>query len=450
VAALAHDAALADSLADLADDFDELLFLCRASIDRLDTLASGDEAPVRLARSRHGEVARRLLGLRQRAAAGAPLGELEAEHRRLREFVRRQYAVVAAYRAAGEWQSPPFRASAGDVATSITPHWDDYKRDRHSAAADYERTFVAEMVDGPADARALLTSCGMAAFTTVLGFLLLDGVLARGVVAGSALYHETKLLLARATAVDFVDEGDLPALLRAIRERRPGAVFLDSVCNTRFAPRPELEAIVREVRSLEGPTYLVVDNTGLATTCQPLAIAGDDPRVRAIVFESLLKYHQLGLDRANAGVIVARAADAERLDEYREHLGTNVGDVAALSLPPPRRAILERRLCRIFRNASAIAARLGVRHIGGGCVSLALGPGEEQAYEHAAVAVARRRGVPLVGGSSFGFDVTRVYLTAARAACGEPFVRIAAGTEHRLRADAVADVLAEALERVRR
>jgi hypothetical protein len=68
----------------------------------------------------------------------------------------------------------------------------------------------------------------------------------------------------------------------------------------------------------------------------------------------------------------------------------------------------------------------------------------------AAVAEAARRGVPLIGGSSFGFDTTRVYLTAAQAAAGEPFVRISPGTEHRLEIDEVADALAAAIRKAAR
>jgi hypothetical protein len=64
-----------------------------------------------------------------------------------------------------------------------------------------------------------------------------------------------------------------------------------------------------------------------------------------------------------------------------------------------------------------------------------------------ALQVARRRGVALVAGSSFGFDTTRVYLTAGATGFGRPFLRIAAGTEHRGAIDAVADVLATALTR---
>ena len=449
-AAPAVDHGLEESFADVADALDELLFLARTGGARLDDLERATVDPllrtqVQLAHTRTGELARRLLGLVQRARAeGAEpdLDRLDAERRRCAAFLRTQHAVVAAYAGAAEWQSPPFDSG-------VTPHWDDYKRDRHAAAAAFERAYVAEMVDGPERLHALLASCGMSAFTTILVFLLFEGRLDRGVVAGAALYHETKLLLSRSAAALFVDERDTNALLRAIRERRPGAVFLDSLCNTRFAPRPDLRAVVGELRGARQSTYLVIDNTALSAACQPFELVGDDARIAPIVFESLLKYQQLGLDRANAGVIVARAEDAQQLDVYREHLGTNIGDVAALALPPPRRAMLERRLARIFRNAELIAARLEVDHTGGGCVSVALRPEDERVLVDQAIRAAARADVPLVAGSSFGFDVTRIYPTAAQADCGEPFVRIAAGAEHRLAAERVADVLAEALARVR-
>jgi hypothetical protein len=93
------------------------------------------------------------------------------------------------------------------------------------------------------------------------------------------------------------------------------------------------------------------------------------------------------------------------------------------------------------------AARLPFR---GGCLSLVFGePGRrERLLVSEAVAEAGRRGLALHGGSSFGFDTTRIYLAAARAECGTPFVRIAAGTEHRLELDALADALAAAVEGV--
>jgi cystathionine beta-lyase/cystathionine gamma-synthase len=222
-------------------------------------------------------------------------------------------------------------------------------------------------------------------------------------------------------------------------------------------PVPELPPLLAGLAGT--PTYLVLDNTGLSVTCQPFALA--DESVRLIVFESLLKYAQLGLDRANAGVIVARSGDAERLSHYREHLGTNVADVAVHALPRPDRRVLERRLARLERNARLLAERLRegagslveVVHPRGGCLSIVFRePDATLRREHAlveqAVAEAARRGVALLGGSSFGFDTTRIYLTAEGADYGEPFVRIAAGTEHRLEIERVAEALAAAVREV--
>ena len=146
-----------------------------------------------------------------------------------------------------------------------------------------------------------------------------------------------------------VDETDTPTLLRAIDELRPSEVFLDSLSNTSTMPMPDLKAAMGRVRGKD--TYVIVDNTCLSLGCQPFALAGED--VCLVVFESLLKYCQLGMDRVNAGVIVARAQDAEALDDNREHLGTNVPDVAVHAMPPPDRGVLERRLTRLHRNAAA-------------------------------------------------------------------------------------------------
>ena len=122
-------------------------------------------------------------------------------------------------------------------------------------------------------------------------------------------------------------------------------------------PVPDLGAVIDALRGTD--TYLVLDNTCLSVSCQPFALAGES--VRLVVFESLLKYAQLGLDRANAGVIVARREDAESLEDYREHLGTNIPDMSVHALPPPDRGVLERRLARLQRNAMHLADGLDAR-----------------------------------------------------------------------------------------
>ncbi len=483
------------ALHDLDADFGELLFLCRSAEAELAQAADdldGASLHVRtrdllgrqLAAScrRYRSTRERLLALRELAQRGqatrALVNELAAEKASLADLLRIERALTAGLVGAADWQSPSFLHStmpaAGRQSGRIRAHWNDYKRDRHIDGEQFERSWVAAMVDGPADLRALLTTCGMAALTTVLSFLTMEGKLHGPVLVGAGVYHETRLLLERALPgrVWVVDERDTEALLQAIAELGPSAVFMDALSNTRWMPVVELSPLIECLRGTE--TYLIVDNTGLSVFSQPFAQA--DGSVRLIVFESLLKYAQLGLDRANAGVIIARPEVAETLSEYREHLGTNVADVAVHALPSPDRGVLERRLRRLERNALVLANRLCERTdravnivypglashpctraasglaFSGGCVSIVFdGHDPDLRREHAlvegAVAEAAARGAALLGGSSFGFDTSRIYLTAARAECGEPFVRVAAGTEHSLAVETLADALAVAVRR---
>jgi cystathionine beta-lyase/cystathionine gamma-synthase len=489
---------LAAALADLREDFDELAFLCRSAQAKLaeteiELAAAGLHEPTRelllrqlaSSRRRYTAASERLLSLDERARceprSRSLLDGLTAEKGSLADLLRTEQALLAALAAAADWQSPSFLhsqiAAAGRQSGRIQAHWNDYKRDRHLDADAYEHRYVQAMVDGPPGLRALLTSCGMAAFTTVLSYLVLEGKLDRPVLAGAGLYHETRLLLERMLGdrLRIVDEHDTPALLHTIDDVKPSAIFLDSLSNTTRMPVPELAPVLERLRGTR--TYLIVDNTGLSVSCQPFALARESPGL--LVFESLLKYAQLGLDRANAGVIVAHPDDAERLSEYREHLGTNIADVAVHALPPPDRGVLERRLARLQRNALFLAAELTERVAAaaeivypglpshpcaraatrltfhGGCLSIVFrerdgGLARQHALVDAAVAEAAKRGVALLAGSSFGFDTTRIYLTAARAVSGEPFVRVAAGTEHRLALEPLADALAAAIETVAR
>jgi len=497
-AARASGALILEAFADLRADFEELLFLGRsagsvleqASVE-LEAVRSLLHAPTRellagqlqASRRRTEAVEDHLLSLRALAESGprtqALLDRLAAEKASVADLLRTEQALTAALVGAADWQSPSFLHStlpaAGRQNGRIRAHWNDYKRDRHLDAEAYEAKYLAAMVDGPPGLRALLTSCGMAAFTTVLSFLLMERRLERPVLAGAGMYHETRLLLERALPerVHVVDERDTGAVLRAIDELRPSAIFLDSLSNTKWMPVPELARLVERLQGTD--VYLIVDNTGLSVSCQPFALAGGS--VQLIVFESLLKYAQLGLDRANAGVIVARSDDVELLSDYREHLGTNVADVAVHALPRPDRRVLERRLARLQRNALHLATRLreqagasvAIVYPGldshrsalaaprlayrGGCLSIVIKESDadlsrERALVEEAVAEAARRGAALVGGSSFGFNTTRIYLTAARAGHGDPFVRVAAGTEHRIELETLAETLIAAVRKV--
>jgi hypothetical protein len=67
-----------------------------------------------------------------------------------------------------------------------------------------------------------------------------------------------------------------------------------------------------------------------------------------------------------------------------------------------------------------------------------------EAYVDRALAAARHAGVRVVSGTSFGFDSTRLYVTGAGSGVREPFLRVSAGTEHRMEIEAVAEALSGA------
>ena len=52
---------------------------------------------------------------------------------------------------------------------------------------------------------------------------------------------------------------------------------------------------------------------------------------------------------------------------------------------------------------------------------------------------------PLVAGTSFGFCISRLYLTAATTRYGKPFLRLSPGTESALATERLKSVIASAL-----
>lgn len=501
VRAVASSAELEESRHDLVCNFDELAFVAASAAERLETalaeLETTRESVVPVVAGRVSAESRALIGrLRRRGrelvglseaaavARGREVAALAAERDLRAELLRSELALVGALVTASDWQSPSFahslRSAAGRQTGLIEAHRTDYKRDRHLDAEAYEREYVREFVGQPG-ARALMTSCGMSAFTTILGFLLGEGKLRhRYVVIGRGLYHETKQLLYGAVPTQVIEMDELipESIALAVEKFRPAAVFFDSVSNTARAPVIDLGWLLALLSRNAGGTYAVVDATGTTVAALPPLPAPSDG-VRVVLFESLLKYCQLGLDRANAGMVVAWGEDADGLSRYREHLGTNVPDVAVHALPPPNRRILLRRLARLERNALLVAERLeraveeAERRVveavvspllpshpchalaaglpfAGSCLALRLaaryeGPAWRERLLERTLDAARRRGVSLVAGSSFGFDTTRIYVTAASSEFGEPFVRVAVGAEHRLAIDEVAEALAEAV-----
>jgi cystathionine beta-lyase/cystathionine gamma-synthase len=462
------DALRAASLEDLQADFAELAAIGTSARARLAcSLVELDRAGPHLQRATRREIARtvraemdhygaqlRSLERLRREAARAPsaalLRRLTTQKHAHADRLRARQALAAALIVATDWHSPSIshavRSAAGRHTGRVRAYHDEYKRDRHPDAGELEEAWLREYVDNPHghDVRAVATSSGMAAFTTILGCLLMEPGPQRPVLVGASTYHECRELIARS-----------PLGARAL---------------------PDLPCVISRLARSDRPVRLVIDHSGRSATFQPLALAPRAIGVELVVFESVTKYAQLGLDRTAAGMIIAPRTLADRLDECREHLGTNLTDLAAHQIPEPNRPLLQARLARLGRNARELAVFLAERYDRRGLPVRVDHPGlpghpsfpaartlsfqggtfgltpEVDTHELRAQLVkailyeARRRRVPLVEGTSFGFDTTRVYLTASGNAHGLPFVRVAAGSEHRLGVEALKRVLVAAVE----
>lgn len=503
-----RNALYATALADLAEDFEQLGYLCRGAHDslvafrtRIDKskkhLTSGEIDDLKTICASLGDSIGKLCVIATdsyNATQDTPTEELittltKRKHRISREL-HALYGIVGSTLTATEWQSPSWAhttiSQAGIQTGSIVGTINDYKRDQHLNALAFEEQFKSEYIHASLAKKpfihAFATSSGMAAFTTILNYLVLEHKADTGpVVVGKSCYFECKQLLTAAfgSRIIEVDEADTQHLLQTVTNTLPSAIFLDSLTNTHDIARPHIMKLIETLKATcTSDTYLVIDNSCMGPAFQPLtAWTPMFSKLRIIVFESLNKYHQFGLDRTTAGIIWCAGFKIDKLFDYREHLGTNISDSSVSTIPVPNYKLLSSRLDRLARNATVIATKLS-DHIAAAktTASSIIYPGlpshpqytpdtdiyngpfltirfkpaysnvkSYNAYIKRVLALGKKRRVNIVAGTSFGLSVTRIYLTALHAKQTTPFIRIAAGTEDMASLENVVDVLRSSL-----
>lgn len=445
----------------------------------------------------------RLVGLRQEAVKAIAesldrlttfqgLASANRGLRHLQGLIRINQSLAAGLITSTDWQSPSFMHSrysqAGRQTGQIVGTISDYKRDHHKDAQGLEKQFRKEYIDGLGKSLAtvLVTQSGMAALTTIINFILIEADPDRPILLGQHSYFENKFLLEPifGKRIVTVNEADTKAVLAAIKEHQPAAIFLDSLCNVAQIVVPDLPTIVTGLKKYSTKqTYLIIDNTGLATSFQPLQqIAGKTTKVSLIVFESLNKYYQFGMDKTTGGVIWGFGKSVSQLHFIRMHSGTIMTDVATQLAPPPNRKRLTKRLHRFERNALLLAQLLSDSIANNPASPLAkvVYPGLPNHHgfswtnklpfhgsffvlgfkkPYAKVPIyqkllkvirseAQKRNIDIIAGTSFGFDTTRVYLTALQTDITEPFFRVSVGTEPLWQISILYDVFIAALKRI--
>lgn len=368
---------------------------------------------------------------------------------------------VAGLTTATEWQSPSFRHSqdpqAGVLTGKITGNITDYTRDQLIRGNSYQKQFAKEFIGSwrGMPIQVLLTQSGMAALTTIITFLRRKHQFTRPVILGRNSYFQNKELIYSAThqPIIEVDEHDTKNICQKIKTENPSVIFIDSLCNALPLSVPDLQTIANYlIKTQKQETYLVIDNTGLATGLGPLSLISPlRGKIKLLVFESLNKYYQYGTDRTIGGFCWGLPQDASKLFYSRLHAGTIMSDVATAMLPTPNKQQLNKRLAILQRNALALAnalmpygaiypglsnhpayAYLRQRTFSGSNVTLKLNNQRVRHYKSLVAQIfklARQRKIPLIQGTSFGLSTTRIYITAMHTDFAEPFIRISVGTE---------------------
>lgn len=388
--------------------------------------------------------------------------------------IRTLYSLIGGLITMTDWQSPTYETTkysmAGRLTGRIHATTNDYKRDQHEDEFFYEDKFIKEYVDSafkfPLHVDA--THSGMAAFSTIINFLNAEGKIKNPVLVGSSTYFESKdllKLLFRDTYQE-MDDSNTDGVIESIKKYRPSAIFLDTIGNTPSMYRPDITKIIHEAQKILGSrVYIVLDNTAAGITYQPIGkYTIQNLTCNLIVYESLNKFYQFGMDRTLGGIIWSYGRDTAKIFDYRVHSGTNISDNAVLTLPTPNRQILEKRMRKLGRNTLYLALEIqksitsnpkspiasviypglpnhpcypwtGKRDFNGAFFMLDFKAKYQSVkfYQKTIQKImqkAKDAGVELVGGTSFGMPVTRIYLTAIRSTTTVPFIRVSPGTEN--------------------
>ncbi len=418
------------------------------------------------------------------------LGRLTNSKDTIFQELRTIYSLTGGIITSTDWQSPSSSFSvyseAGRQTGNIKNTLNDYKRDIHLDEEIYERAFLKEYIDSrfKFGIHMYMTSSGMSAFTTIFNFLLGERNLKGKILAGQSSYFQYKQLLSSMSGnrIIWCDETNTEKIIEAIEIYQPCVIFLDSLCNASSIPIPNLAYLIKYLTNhIKDHTYLVIDNTCLGPTYQLMQLVkGKSKKLHLIVFESLMKYHHFGLDRATGGIIYSWGKDTHKLRDYRKNSGTNIADSSVYLFPIPNRIMLEKRLERFQTNATYLATALS-DHIKGGNnnkINHIIYPALPNHTVHdknlnlsftgsffniefkeksiktykkflrLVIEEAKKKKVQIIVGTSFGLNHTRIYLTSLWTDQGEPFIRIAVGTENRRQIEQIKDVLISAINKI--
>jgi cystathionine beta-lyase/cystathionine gamma-synthase len=390
------------------------------------------------------------------------------------EAIREAYLLRAATLVKNDYQSPSYLTSleslAGRRTGKIMGNINDYTRDQHDLSRAYEQKFSAQYLPKQLllPLEPYVTSSGMAALSTIITMLHRKHGVNNTIMVGKHSYFQNlEALLKSFSNVIIFDENDNEKWQKLIKDKQPLAVFVDSMCNAGELTTPPVFPIVKWMRlALKKESYFVLDNSMLATAFPfRKLLSHKSMKLNIVVWESLNKYYQFGMDRTTGGIVWGNFKLSMEMLHARFHAGTIMSDMQVAMLPTPNYKIMQRYLERVENNTllmqavlqemtpkksvkKVVRAQTGYGFNGAQIViEFAKQPSYEQIQKiiRKMMAKAKREGLQLVAGTSFGMPNTRVYLTARKTGFAKMFLRISVGTEETEVIERLAQVIASSL-----
>lgn len=390
-----------------------------------------------------------------------------------------------------EWQSVSFESSKRPEIF-LKKEFDykgtlGYKRVHYPALFEYEDWILEKYINAPAKENlcCFVTNSGQGAFITayeVISKFILDEN--DKILLSKMGYYETRWVVTKSKGfkIKTFDLTDTETILEQILSEKPSLAILEPIYCEDTIRLIDLTKILKKLNEIKfkSDLYLIIDASMLSGAVEPFSIV-NNPNLHIFYIESLIKYRQYGLDKVNAGFIVAEKKFRGKIITARASTGAILHNIDLETLPRISKSQYINRMIKISRNAKYLAESLqvfadrhpklifkGIEYPGlkshpdfkialnypflNGLFTFKL---DEDYYKNFAIFLyfikrllenAKKKNVSVNHGTSFGFDRTRVAVADTEGGeFANPFIRMSIGRETMKDIVILSDVLKETI-----
>lgn len=342
-----------------------------------------------------------------------------------------------------DWRSTPVGLApylCGRHNLNNQEHSFAYDRDGNFQSAFYSREILKLHGLDPRKITAILTNSGMSASTLVNHFLFCEVFKEnKQVLIWEDVWWETAKRwkgLEHLVDLNFIPKKASPdQIVSMVKRVKPGVLCIDPLSANNGLNSVDVQKIIENLREeYHKPLYVVCDNTLAPTTVHSFS-SDSEEKIELIVWESLSKHTQFGMDAIHAGVVFCSNNIKEKMQDLAVSLGVGLFPNAIGSLTIPDKTDFELRSKKMALNAALVFDYLNEQEEKAlllSCPGSFSHPGFSflknqsallsieftnktlntpsilrQLVKHL-VEMAQREGIPLVAGESFGFSHPRV------------------------------------------